>query len=199
MILENVCKSFGGRKVLDEVSLSFPSGKVHCIMGPSGCGKTTLLDIVAGILPPDSGKVIGTDGMKMAYAFQSPRLLPWKTVIQNVEFALPETLPRERKRTVAENALALVELSAEADSLPSQLSSGMASRVCLARALAVEADILLLDEPFSGLNRALKERIGAKLRHIWEDKGTTVLMATHSTEDAAFFSASTVNLDQKDS
>lgn len=181
--LTGICKSFDGKTVLKDFSAIFRSGAVNCITGPSGCGKSTLLSIVAGVCRPDSGSVEGTSGAKMAFAFQEPRLLPWKTVLENVEFSLPETMDPAERRRIAMQALELVEMAGEARQWPSALSGGMAQRVSLARAIAADADILLLDEPFSALDGELKRRIISRLQEKWAASGTTVLMVTHSDEE----------------
>lgn len=184
IVLEKLGKSFNGKLVFENLSLTFAEGRTSCLTGPSGCGKTTVLDIIAGISPADSGRVLGTEGRKMAYVFQEPRLLPWKTVLQNVEFVLPPEMSPEEKERRGMECLAIVELEAEASEFPAELSRGMAQRVSLARALAADADILLLDEPFSGIDAALKERISARLGHIWSERRTTVILVSHSEEDA---------------
>lgn len=187
-MLENICRSFGSRKVLDGFSRCFEEGRVNVLTGPSGWGKTTLLNIIAGILKPDSGSVSGTEGRKMAYVFQTPDLLPWKTVLANVEFVLPKGMAAEEKSRRAMECLEIVELADRAESLPAELSLGMAMRVSLARALAADSDILLLDEPFSGIDPALKERLLDRLQRLWAARGTTVVLVSHSKE--ALFSDS---------
>lgn len=189
IVLAEINKSFGNVKVLDNLNLLFPAGRASCITGPSGCGKTTVLNIVAGVQAPDSGSVLGAEGIKKAYVFQEPRLLPWKTVLQNVEFVLPEKWNPKRKKERAMECLGTVELEQDAFKLPPELSRGMAQRCSLARALAADAPIVLLDEPFSGLDAALKERIARRLQLIWSERNTTVVMASHSEDEAALFSA----------
>ena len=190
IILKDICKSFGGRKVLDGVSCRFEEGSVSCIMGPSGCGKTTLLNILAGLVAPDAGCVSGTAGRRMAYAFQEPRLVPWKNVSGNVALAVPG----KDGETQARRFLEIVGLSDSAEELPANLSGGMAQRVSLARALAADAGILLLDEPFSAIDPALKEEIMGRLKVIFRESGMTVIMVTHSPEEADFFGSAIVNL-----
>ena len=187
IVLKDICKSFDGKRVLKNLSATFRGGEVTCIKGPSGCGKSTLLGIIAGLVNSDSGSVSGTAGRSKAFAFQEPRLLPWKTVIENVEFTLPLEMDPDARRTRALTALEMVEMASEAGSWPSQLSGGMAQRVSLARAIAADAEILLLDEPFSALDGELKQRIIASLKKRWAEKGTTVLMVTHSAEETAAF------------
>lgn len=189
IILENISKSFGEEKVLDNLSLTFPDGGTSYLKGPSGRGKTTLLNIIAGLTAPDSGKIHGTGGRKMAYVFQEPRLIPHMTVLQNVEFVLPEDISPDERHDRAMACLETVELAADASKLPASLSGGMTQRVSLARALAADADIILLDEAFSALDSELKERLFPRLNGIFSKRGCTVIIATHS-EDAAALPAS---------
>lgn len=183
IVLDNVSKSFDGVKILDNLSLTLNEGSTVCIMGPSGCGKTTLLNIVAGLVLPDSGKVCGTIGRRMAYVFQEPRLLPWKTVVENVELVMGEKIPKEQKRRKAMQYLDMVLLADAAQMMPDMLSGGMAQRVGIARALAAEAEILLLDEPFSSLDESMKNTIFKRLIAHFQKNGTTVAMVTHSAQD----------------
>lgn len=187
IILKDICKSFGGKEVLKNFSATVSGGATTCITGHSGCGKSTLLGIIAGLVRPDSGTVEGTAGRSMAFAFQEPRLLPWKTVLENVEFVLPEQMDGAQRKARALEALETVEMAGDADEWPANLSGGMAQRVSLARAISTRADILLLDEPFSAIDRELKERITARLKAHFSSRHTTVLMVTHSDEDILAF------------
>lgn len=194
IVLEKVSKSFDGKQKLAETSLSFAEGSVTCLTGPSGCGKTTLLNIIAGILTPDCGTVSGIGGRTMAYAFQEPRLLPWKSVSDNIDFVLKEKFsPEERKRRISE-WLSAVHLENDAEMLPAQLSGGMAQRASLARALALEADILLLDEPFTGIDEAVKSDIVTILKEFWKTAGTTVILVSHDLSEASALGANIVRL-----
>lgn len=183
IILKDICKSFDGKVVLNNFSATFPGGVTTCITGPSGCGKSTLLGIIAGVVKPDSGTLEGTAGRSMAFAFQEPRLLPWKTVLENVEFVLPAQMDGAQRRERALEALETVEMAGSAGEWPASLSGGMAQRVSLARALATGADILLLDEPFSALDAELKRRVISRLTERWANNGTTVLAVTHLPEE----------------
>lgn len=187
--IDNISRSFGDTKVFDGFNCVIPDGGVCCIMGPSGCGKSTLLNMIAGISKPDSGVISGLEGCRLAYAFQEPRLLPWKSVADNVDFVLDRALGADERAERVRRSLELVEMSASADLMPSQLSGGMAQRVSLARALAADADILLLDEPFSAIDATLKWAIILRLKTLWAARGTTVVMVTHDEAEAAALEA----------
>lgn len=174
--LRDIYKTFGDSVIYSDFNIEFREGVTTCILGPSGCGKTTLLNIIGGLLNPDAGTLQGFDNKRFAYIFQEPRLLPWKTVKQNTAF-------------VADNDnidgfLKLVDLQDYADKYPSQLSGGMSQRVSIARALAVEPDIILMDEPFSSLDCILKKNIIDKFKNILETERKTVIYVTHDIDEA---------------
>ena len=151
--------SYGEKPVLDGFSLELPDSGVIGLTGPSGCGKTTLLRVLGGLSEPASGEVRGLDPRRTAFLFQENRLLPWRSV----ERQIADVLPRERKEAAAD-WLALAELEGEAYAMPSDLSGGMARRLAIARCAALGGDTLLLDEPFTGVDRARALRILARLR-----------------------------------
>lgn len=187
--VENVVKSYsfgqGGRHVaLSNVTASVSSGEFTCLVGPSGCGKSTLLYLIGGLLQPDSGSVtLGTTAT--AFAFQEARLLPWRTVRDNVLFAL-HRFPSDRARQRADDVVELVGLHDVADRYPGQLSGGMQQRVSIARALAPDPAILLMDEPFSSLDEMTARRLRVELLAIWERLRTTVVFVTHNALEAAY-------------
>jgi NitT/TauT family transport system ATP-binding protein len=176
----------GGRlQALDGIDLIVQPGEVVSIIGPNGCGKSTLLRVIAGLLSPESGRV--TVNGVVGLAFQEPRLLPWRTVASNVAYPLelagePATEQADR----ANGALELVGLADFATARPSQLSGGMAQRAALARALVLEPDVLLLDEPFSALDALTRERFDVDLLDHWVKPGTTIVAVTHSIAEAIF-------------
>lgn len=174
--LKDIYKAFGESVVYKDFSIAFREGVTTCILGPSGCGKTTLLNIIGGLLTPDSGSLQGFDGKRFGYIFQEPRLLPWKTVRQNIEFVT------DGKDT--DEFLKLVDLQQSADKYPSQLSGGMSQRVSIARALAVRPDIILMDEPFSSLDSILKKNIIDSFKKILETEKKTVIYVTHDIDEA---------------
>lgn len=174
--LKNIYKTFGDSVIFSDFNIGFREGVTTCIFGPSGCGKTTLLNIIGGLLKPDDGTLQGFDNKRFGYIFQEPRLLPWKTVRQNIEFVADGK--------DSDEFLKLVDLQHAADKYPSQLSGGMSQRVSIARALAVKPDIILMDEPFSNLDRILKKNIIDSFRNILETERKTVIYVTHDIDEA---------------
>jgi len=166
-------------QVLGELAFTLAAGEVAALVGPSGCGKTTLLRIIAGLDRDFDGSVVlpahGTLGM----VFQEPRLLPWRTVAQNVRLAAPHA-----NETNIEALFATLGLLAHRDHYPSELSLGLARRVALARAFAVEPDLLLLDEPFVSLDDALALRLREELAELVARRPVTTLLVTHDVDEA---------------
>lgn len=185
--LSDIHKSFGGKKVLDGVSLTLKEGEILCIMGPSGCGKTTLLNVIAGLVKPDSGSISGADGGRMAYVFQEARLLPWKTVAGNVALVLPDSMPVREAEARIVQSLEAAGLADAAELMPQQLSGGMAIRASLARALASNPEVLLLDEAFASLDRENGERIIERLKAMSAEKKMSIVAVTHSEEECRFW------------
>jgi NitT/TauT family transport system ATP-binding protein len=195
----NVSLAYAGRhddivRAIDRVDLSVKRGEFVCLLGPSGCGKTTFLNAVAGFLPISSGeltlhgKPIAKPGPNRAMVFQQPGLLPWRDVLHNVTYGL-EMSGRMRGRQAATHAgalLKLVGLSEFAHSYPHQLSGGMQQRVNLARALAVEPELLLLDEPFASVDAQTREALQVELLGICKRAEVTALFVTHDIGEAVF-------------
>ena len=180
--LQNVTMTYTDKKavktVLDDISLTIPTGKTTVIMGPSGCGKTTLMRLLSGLLTPTLGNV-ARETENISYLFQDPALLPWLSAEENVNLVLSdkqETLPE------AIEWLTRVDLADEANTYPAALSGGMRQRVALARALCTDADLLLLDEPFRGMDEDLHVRM-RELIHTCRQGKTTVIV-THDPQDA---------------
>jgi len=184
-------------EVLRDVSLDLKKGEFISLLGPSGCGKTTLLRIIADLLEPTSGE-ISVEGMtprearlkrKYGIVFQSPVLYEWRTVCQNVELPLElMKIQKSKRKERAETMLDLVELINFANHYPSQLSGGMQQRVGIARALAIQPEILLMDEPFSALDEFTRERLHEDLLRIWSRTNKTIIFVTHNISEAVYLS-----------
>ncbi len=171
--------SFGGKPVLSGCSLTLAPGQRIALMGPSGCGKTTLLRILLSLRKPDRGTVQNR-AQRNGVVFQEPRLFPWHTAAENVNAVLSDRLSTMDE---AKSWLARLELAEAADLYPSSLSGGMQQRVSIARALAVRPDLLILDEPFKGLDAALRSRVIDTVRSSLGS--ASLILATHSEEEAA--------------
>ena len=176
--------SYGKKEVLQGLNLSLQSGEILAVMGPSGCGKSTLLQLIAGQIKPSSG-TIQCSAKRIAYAFQEPRLFPWFTVKENLAAVLNSKESEEEKQEKILAALRNVELEECLELYPEELSGGMKSRVSLARALAYEGDLVLLDEPFAALDEALRKRLCERLKAEIKARGASAILVTHQTEDAA--------------
>lgn len=187
MNVADLCLRFGNQIVFDNFSLEFPDKKITCLLGPSGCGKTTLLNIVAGLLPPDAGNA--DPNKKVSYLFQEPRLLPWKTVLENV------AIPLNGDSLSAKKILSAVGLSDFADYYPSELSGGMKQRVAIARAFSYPSEIILMDEPFQSLDVRLSNVLMKTFLDIWEKDRKTVLWVTHNVSEACFAADKVVVVD----
>lgn len=180
---------------LDNVDLSFERGELTSLLGPSGCGKTTLLKIVAGLLKPSQGQVhvngkpISGPGPERAFVFQDFALLPWMTVLDNAAFGLKmQGLNKNQRHEQAKHYVNEVGLSGFENKYPHELSGGMRQRVGLARALAVNADVLLMDEPFSAVDEQTRRKFQEDLIRLREVEKKTFLFVTHSIEEAVYVS-----------
>jgi NitT/TauT family transport system ATP-binding protein len=184
--ISGLSKSFGELVIFSDFSASFPGKSVNVLLGPSGCGKTSLLRMVAGLLPPDSGSILGADPERLSYVFQEPRLIPWLSVEENVSLAAADALPKPLTLERARHFLEVVGLSDFAQRKPRQLSGGMRQRASLARAFCRPADLLLMDEPFQSLD--LKSRLSLLDGFIalWEEEPKTVVFVTHDVQEALY-------------
>lgn len=178
------------RVVLKDISLDVEENEFVCILGPSGCGKTTLLNLLAGFEKPLSGDLlyrgnpIKGPSSERAVVFQEYSLLPWLSVKKNVEFSINKKYSSQEKTEIAEKYLKLVGLSEFSDAMPNSLSGGMKQRVAIARTLAMEPDVLLMDEPFSSLDEQTKSVLDKELLSIWNNDKKTVIFITHSIDEA---------------
>ena len=178
---------------LENVNFEVGGGEFVTIVGPSGCGKSTLLMLISALLPPSSGSIslngraVTAPGSDRALVFQDFALLPWRNVLKNVELGLElKGLPADRRRDAARRYIAMVGLRAFERHYPHQLSGGMRQRVGIARALSVEPEILLMDEPFGALDAQIRQVMGSELLRIWERDRKTILFVTHDIDEAIY-------------
>ncbi len=180
-------------QALSPVNLEIEDGEFVCIIGPSGCGKSTLLNILAGLETPSTGDVrvdgvlVNTPGPDRVVVFQEAGLMPWMTVRNNVEYGLKlQGKSKEERWVQAEKYLKMVHLSKYADAMPHELSGGMRQRVSIARALALEPKVLLMDEPFSALDAQTRDLLHDELQRIWQETHKTILFVTHNLREAVY-------------
>jgi len=176
--LENICKSYENKNVLSNINLTFNSNEISCIMGDSGRGKTTLVNIITGLVKPDSGTLIGLENVKISIVFQEDRLLNWETALSNVLFVT-------NKKHKARELLIQAGLGDSINKKAIELSGGMKRRVCVCRALIAEYDLLILDEPFKGLDANIKPIIMNMVKEqISPNK--CIICITHDPSEAEF-------------
>lgn len=188
MELKHISKQFDGNIVFKDFDISFREGVISCILGPSGCGKTTLLNMMGGVTAADGGDFNSLNGKRFSYIFQAPRLLPWKTVAENIGFVMDRNITASERQQKLDYLLQMVEMNHYAQYYPSQLSGGMAQRVSIARAFAIDSDVILMDEPFSGLDITLKKNIMERFVEIWKRDKRTVVYVTHDIDEALLLS-----------
>ncbi len=196
LVVDRVSKWFrtsrASVQALDNVSLNVAEGEFVCLVGPSGCGKTTLLDIIAGLTKPDSGRVMADNqlvegpGRHRLVMFQEPALFPWLTVMGNVLFGLKlkAELTAQERRQIALDHLRLVGLEKFADANVHELSGGMKQRAALARSLAPDPRVLLMDEPLASLDALTREQLYSDIQRIWGSRRKTILLVTHNVREA---------------
>ncbi|MCZ6729532.1 MAG: ABC transporter ATP-binding protein [SAR324 cluster bacterium] len=198
--VQNLSKSYSGTdgvpvQALDNISLEVRESEFLSILGPSGCGKSTLLRILDGLIPWDQGDVerdgkpITGPGQDRGFVFQSFNLFPWRTVRQNIEFGLVvKRVSRAQRKEISSRLVELVGLRGFENRYPHELSGGMQQRVGIARALAIDPEILLMDEPFGSLDAQTREDMQDELLRIWSAEKKTVVFVTHSIEEAIYLS-----------
>jgi NitT/TauT family transport system ATP-binding protein len=175
----------GAAPVLDGVDLTVEPGEFVCLLGASGCGKSTLLNLIAGLSEPTSG-TIEVSAQRPALMFQEPALLPWLTAAGNVELALrARGVGRPERRTEARRLLALVNLEGQEGKRVHELSGGMRQRVALARSLAQDSSVLLMDEPFAALDAITRDVLHQELTRVWSEQRLSVVFVTHNVREAA--------------
>ena len=193
--IDNVKKVFETRQktqtTLEKINLEIKKGEFICLLGPSGCGKSTLLNILAGLLEPSEGKIYFDNkeahqiGSERAVVFQDGALFPWLTVVENVEFGMKiKGINKKETREKAMKYLKMVHLTKFANSYIHELSGGMRQRVSIARALTIESDLILMDEPFSALDSQTKSILQMEVQKIWYETGKTIIFVTHHVEEA---------------
>jgi NitT/TauT family transport system ATP-binding protein len=202
--IQNVSKTFAvrpaGRRTeaeaftaLEAINLDIKAGEFLAIVGPSGCGKSTLLDLLGGLTAPSAGRIL-IDGEPIAgpaldrgLVFQQYALFPWRTALKNIEFGLEaKGVARRERAERAEHFLAMVGLAGFGDRYPYELSGGMKQRVAIARSLAYDPDVLLMDEPFAALDAQTRETLQGELLRIWEESGKTIVFITHGIDEAVY-------------
>ncbi|MCE5296076.1 MAG: ABC transporter ATP-binding protein [Euryarchaeota archaeon] len=212
MILQitNLRKQFpkenGSLVAIDDFNLEVEEGEFVCILGPSGCGKTTLLRMIAGLDKPTSGSIklkgkeIANTGPDRGMVFQEFALFPWRSVRKNIEFGLEiKNMPAAERHKISDKYIELVGLKGFEDSHPYELSGGMKQRVGIARALANNPSILLMDEPFGALDAQTRNQMQKELLRVWEETRKTVVFITHSVDEAVFLADRVVVLTSRPS
>lgn len=184
LILEDIFHCYGYVKVIDGISLTLTPGQILCLTGPSGCGKTTLLKIIAGLIAPEEGTVKNLFS-RTSYVFQEPRLLPWRTTLENIAFGLQaKKISALERQQIAFNLAKELGIEQAANQYPHQLSGGMQQRVALGRALAVEPDLLLLDEPFSSLDIGRRRQLQDLILKLLSDRNLAAVVVSHNLAEA---------------
>ncbi len=182
--LKNIYKAFDSLEVVKDFTLDIGDGEVICLLGPSGCGKSTILKMISGLDQNFEGSILGLEDKSISYVFQESRLLPWLSVKENLTYILEGKIETDKLESHIDYFLDKVELSAFKDAFPNTLSGGMKQRVSLARAFSMPHDILLLDEPFQGLDDKLKDQLMNLLENLIELDKKTVVMVTHDLSEA---------------
>lgn len=199
--IKNIQKSYNAKsgklKVIKNITLTIKAGEIVGLIGPSGCGKTTLLNIVAGMQKTDRGQVIIKPGSKIGYVFQEPRLLPWKTVEENIDFVQSNFLDSDTGTRLKNELLSAVELDDFRDSYPAGLSGGMKQRLEFIRALSIKPNLLLMDEPFKSLDISLKLQLRELLLNNWKKESYGILYITHDPEDAVLLADRIYTISEK--
>jgi len=191
----NACKSYGDKIIFKDLNLNFEKNKITAILAPSGYGKTTLLNIIAGLDKLDSGNFI-MKSQNISYMFQEDRLLPWLTVYENIAFVLKSNTFKCEMESIINKYLDLVKLKEYKYYTLDKLSGGMKRRVALARAFAYKSEVLIMDEPFKGIDLALKKEIISIFLKLWERDKKTVIVVTHDVNEAKLLAHNTYFLEK---
>jgi NitT/TauT family transport system ATP-binding protein len=207
VVFNGVSTSFGRERILSNIDFSIVAGEFACVVGPSGCGKSTILRIIGNLLPEYTGEVrIGNARpadawRRLGYVFQSPRLVPWRVAWRNVQLGLElrhgRSVPKAELDRRAKAALELVGLGQDMEKFPSVMSGGERQRVSIARALAVDPDVILMDEPLSAVDAYTKLRLREEIVRIWRETGKTILFVTHDVDEAIYLADRIIVLSAK--
>lgn len=192
--IKKLHKKYGETVIFSDFNITFKKNKINCVLGKSGCGKTTLLNIIAGLDTEFKGNIDDYKKMTFSYIFQEPRLLEWYTIEKNMFLALKN---KENPNELVKKYLELVELYEYKDYYPNQLSGGMKQRVSIARAFAYESDILLMDEPFKGLDPSIKSNLIKWFIKLWEKDKRTIIFVTHEISETVLLGDEIHILDKK--
>lgn len=184
--IKDLSKSYEGRQIFEDFSLTLESKKVNSIIGASGGGKSTLLNIIAGLLEKDSGRILGVNEEDISYIFQEDRLLKWLTVRENIEIFIYNYYSRKEAEKVIDKIFTILNIKDTLNEYPSKLSGGMRQRVNIARALIKPSKVILMDEPFKSLDYKTKYLIIKELKVIFEKEDRLVLFVTHDVDEAIF-------------
>jgi NitT/TauT family transport system ATP-binding protein len=199
--VNQVYKSFRNRgaelKVLEDISLTVHAGECMALVGPSGCGKTTLLNMISGLVAPDQGHLEQRTDLRLAYVFQEPRLLPWKTVGANISFVQENFLSATEAKVIRENLLQKTGLQAYQEVYPAQLSGGMKQRLEMVRALSIKPELLLMDEPFKSLDIALQYQLQELILAEQARERFALFFITHDPREAVMLADRVIVLSDK--
>lgn len=182
--IKNISKNYDDLKIFENFNLNINKGQIICLLGPSGCGKTTLLNMLSGLAKYDSGSIEGVNDKSFSYIFQETRLLPWANLEENITFVLKSRYDQSISKDLANEYLKFVNLLEYKDYYPYQLSGGMKQRVSIARGFAYKSEVLLMDEPFKGLDFELKESLIRNFISLWGNDKRTVFFVTHDFDEA---------------
>jgi NitT/TauT family transport system ATP-binding protein len=177
-------KNYDSKKIFNDFNMNIEPYEITCILGPSGVGKTTLFNVISGLTDYEGGEITGIENRNISYLFQEPRLLPWLTVYENIDIVLKNIYPEKKRNEVITHYLEMVGLIEYIDNKPEELSGGMKQRLAIARTFAYPSSLLLMDEPFQGLDVKLKNDIIESFLKLWEKDKRTVLFITHDIEEA---------------